>query len=352
MKIVDHRIFMNRCFKLAAGGLGHVAPNPLVGALLINGNGEIISEGYHRKFGGPHAEVQALQGVSQNQIDAQCTLYVNLEPCSHHGKTPPCTDLIISRKIKNVVIANSDTNPLVNGEGIAKLQKAGVRVTTGIEAANGAHLNRRFFTFHNEKRPYIILKWAKNQNGFIAPVNDKRSKPSVSWISGEPSKILVHQWRSEEQAILTGKNTIENDDPLLTTRLVNGNNPLRLIIDPECELNNRYRVFNNDAGTVIFNYHKNTKQDHLSYVKINKGAGFMEEMLRWLYHQNIQSLIVEGGSITLGEFIKADLWDEARVFTGIVNFEKGIPAPKFECTPAFAGNVDNDRLEVFFKQTD
>jgi diaminohydroxyphosphoribosylaminopyrimidine deaminase / 5-amino-6-(5-phosphoribosylamino)uracil reductase len=342
---MSHNLYMQRSLELALNGAGFVAPNPLVGAVLVHNN-KIISEGYHHQFGGDHAEVDVLKSVTDKKLLSESTLYINLEPCSHFGKTPPCTNLIIDKGIRNVVIANSDPNPLVSGKGIALLQKNGVKVVCGVMAKQGSFLNRRFFTFHSQKRPYIILKWAQSADGFIAPLVKTKS---ITWISNKTSRLLVHKWRSEEQAILTGRTTIENDNPLLTTRHFLKKNPIRVVIDPELKLNQTHHIFKKDAPVIVFNLIKNEVSNHINYVKLKQGKMFHLEMNNYFYKNKIQSVIIEGGAITLAGFIKNNNWDEARVFTGTSNLLTGIKAPDFNFIANENHQIAGDLLAVYYR---
>lgn len=316
---------MNRCIQLAKLGTGNVAPNPLVGAVLVYKN-KIIGEGYHKKYGGPHAEVNCINsvGVKNKNLIEESTIYVSLEPCSHHGKTPPCSDLIIKNGIKKVVIGCTDVYEEVSGKGIQRLREAGVEVVTGVLENECIALNKRFFTFHQKNRPYIILKWAQSINGKIGS-SDKRIL-----ISNDYSNRLVHKWRSEESAILVGTNTALKDDPSLTNRLWEGKNPVRIVIDKELKLPSTLKIFNDESDTIIFNFFKNSNEGNLQYVKVAY-KNLLEEMLHSLYELNIQSVLVEGGSATLQSFIVAGLWDEARVIINEeMKIENGIPAPEMK----------------------
>lgn len=318
---------MQHCLTLAKKGLGRVAPNPMVGCVLVHNN-EIISEGYHQQYGGLHAEPNAINQVNDGLLK-ECTLYVTLEPCSHHGKTPPCADLIISKGIKKVVVGNLDTNPLVAGKGIKKLQDAGVQVEYGVLNDTCRELNKRFFTFHEKKRPYIILKWAQSQDGFISQWPLPQNKKD-NWITSPESKTLVHQWRSEEQAILIGYNTALYDNPLLTTRLAAGKNPLRVVLDEKLELPLSLNIFNTEAKTIVFNGKINDLTNNIQCVKIDF-KNLIPELFNHLYSKKISSLIVEGGTKTLQRFIDQQLYDEARIFVNPTKtFEQGINAPKID----------------------
>ena len=337
----NHETYMLRCIELAKKGMGHVAPNPLVGCVIVH-NETIISEGFHSKYGSEHAEPNAINKVDHH-ILKDCTLYVNLEPCSHYGRTPPCADLIISKGIKKVVVGNLDVNPLVAGKGIKKLQDAGIEVIHGVLDDQCKELNKRFFTFHEKKRPYVILKWAQTNDNFISKMPLPANKAD-NWITGEESKTLVHQWRTEEQAILVGHNTVVVDNPQLTARLYEGNNPARIVIDRSLDLNSNYKVFDAKAKTLIFNSIKNETKENLHYIKIDF-TNFIDELLHQLYELNINSVIVEGGSRTLEHFINTEMWDEARIFVNPnLNFEKGIDAPFLDFKTSPFQTIGTDKL--------
>jgi diaminohydroxyphosphoribosylaminopyrimidine deaminase/5-amino-6-(5-phosphoribosylamino)uracil reductase len=333
--------YMHRCLELAALGFPAVMPNPAVGCVIVYGD-KIIGEGFHLAFGGPHAEVNAIESVKDKSLLEKATVYVNLEPCSHHGKTPPCADLLIKHKVKKVVVAISDPNPLVAGQGIEKLKKAGIEVVVGTLKDEASELNKRFLTYHQKKRPYIILKWAQTQDGFIAV-----EKGNSKWISNEASRMLVHKWRSEEQAILVGTNTAKTDNPQLTTRNWPGKDPLRIVIDSELTLPKNLHLFDHIVPTIVFNSKIDAEEPNLSYVKIDFGKNLIFEMLDKLYELKIQSVLIEGGAFTLHQFIDQKLWDEARVFTGQKNFGKGIAAPKFNAKPISKSLIKGDLLQVF-----
>lgn len=332
---------MLRCLELAAQGLGNVAPNPFVGCVIVH-NDKIIAEGYHEKFGGPHAEPNAIKQV-EDALLKECTLYVNLEPCSHQGKTPPCADLIISKGIKKVVVGNLDSNPLVAGKGIEKLKAAGIEVEHGVLEKACRELNKRFFTFHEKKRPYIILKWAQTNDQFISQWPIPEAKED-NWITGSQSKELVHQWRSQEQAILIGYNTLVNDNPFLTTRLANGKNPVRLLMTRQLEFPENLNLFNDDAETVVFNGIKDETEEHISFVKIDWNNK-VKEILDFCYSQSISSIIVEGGTNTIYNFMNLNQWDEARIFVNPDrHFGAGIAAPDVKLDNATPQKSGNDLL--------
>jgi diaminohydroxyphosphoribosylaminopyrimidine deaminase/5-amino-6-(5-phosphoribosylamino)uracil reductase len=317
---------MSRCLQLAKLGAGNVSPNPMVGAVLVY-NDKIIGEGYHQQYGEAHAEVNCIESVSKENMPLikESTLYVSLEPCSHSGKTPPCTDLIIKNKIKKVAIGCKDVYKEVSGKGIENLQNAGTEVVTGILENESISLNKRFFTFHQKFRPYIILKWAQSSNLKIG----SNKSPRI-FISNEYSNRLVHKWRGEEAGILVGTNTIIQDNPSLTTRLWPGKNPVRIIIDKDLKLSQSAKIFYREAKTIIYNLARNSNEENVSYIKIEQ-QDFLQSLLQSLFELKIISILVEGGAKTLGSFIERDLWDEARVIANEeLIIENGINAPEMK----------------------
>jgi diaminohydroxyphosphoribosylaminopyrimidine deaminase/5-amino-6-(5-phosphoribosylamino)uracil reductase len=336
---------MHRCLELAQLGLGYVAPNPMVGAVLVY-NDTIIGEGYHQQYGGPHAEVNCINSVSQaNTINiSKSTLYVSLEPCSHFGKTPPCADLIIKNKIPSVVIACTDLYKEVAGKGIQKLKDAGINVVVGILEKEAQELNKRFFTFHQRNRPFIILKWAQSADGKIA----KEDFSSVA-ISNDQTNKLMHRWRSEESSILVGTNTALHDDPSLTNRHWQGPNPIRLVIDKKLKLPATLNLFDQKVKTIVFNTIKQKEQENLFYCKINDEEDFLDQMLNALFQLNIQSVFVEGGTKLLQSFIDKNLWDEVIVITNEqLNIGNGIAAPQFISPKLLTTKkIDSDKIEFY-----
>ena len=344
--------YMQRCLQLATLGAGHVAPNPMVGSVLVYEN-KIIGEGYHRKYGQAHAEVNCIASVTETDIPLieKSTLYVSLEPCVHYGKTPPCSDLIIQMKIPEVVIGCRDPSPEVNGKGIEKLKAAGVNVVNGILESDCKALNRRFFTFHTKQRPYIILKWAQTSDKKIAANNDKRLK-----ISNKFTDRIVHKWRSEEAAILVGTHTVLVDNPSLTNRLWSGKNPIRLVVDKELKLPSDARIFNNDAPTIVFNFHKSTinlspeLSNQVYYYKIENPTDLVKQICEACYRLNIQSILVEGGAKLLQSFIDENLYDELRVIINeSMQIEKGVNAPVINRLGKVSTSykIKSDKIEVF-----
>ncbi len=331
-------LLMQRAMELAQLGIGEVSPNPRVGCVIVHDN-KIIGEGWHQKFGEAHAEVNAINSVQDKSLLKESTVYVNLEPCSHFGKTPPCVDLLIKHQVKKVVIANTDTNPLVAGQGIKKLKDASVEVAIGVLDKEGRELNKRFFTFIEKQRPFIILKWAQTEDGFIAQKNFESK-----WISSLLSRQLVHRWRSEEDAVLVGTRTAAHDNPSLTVRDWTGRNPTRIVIDRFLRLNNHLHLFNRKEKTICYNVLKHEEHQNLLLVRIDEND-FLQELIHDLFKKNIQSVIVEGGAQTLQLFIESKLWDEARVFTSPRTFGEGIEAPAFHGKLGIQKNIDSDRLE-------
>lgn len=340
--------YMRRCFQLAESGLGSVSPNPLVGSVIVL-DGQIIGEGFHRQYGEAHAEVHAIRSVADPALLRRSTLFVNLEPCSHHGKTPPCADLIITSGIPRVVICNTDPYEEVAGSGIARLRDAGIEVTQGILEEEGRLLNRRFFTYIEKKRPYIILKWAKSRDAFM-DIDRGNGQLGSHQITGIQSQRLVHTWRAAEDAILVGLNTVRNDDPALTTRLVSGKNPTRVVIDPRGELHTGYRIFNDDAKLILISDQQNeaSATPHPSRVFTDLTIDPVTSILQVLYEARIQSLIVEGGRFTLSQFLSAEMWDEIRLFTGKEPILFGMPSPTITMNPASTHTVGDDILDIYY----
>jgi diaminohydroxyphosphoribosylaminopyrimidine deaminase / 5-amino-6-(5-phosphoribosylamino)uracil reductase len=367
----EHEKYMRRCLDLALQAGGAVAPNPMVGSVLVHEN-LVIGEGHHRSFGHAHAEVNAIHSVKRIELLKGSTLYVNLEPCSHHGKTPPCTDLLIKHNIPKIVIGVTDPNPLVSGRGIELLRKAGAELIAGVLENECREINRRFFTWHIKKRPYIILKWARSADGFIDFERPAIAPVGPNWITSQTARILVHKWRTEEQAILVGTNTVIKDNPRLNVRDWSGKNPLRVVIDRELKLGIQYNVFDNSQETLVF-----TGKDlspamapgageakgiskfqggseatgKIRYARISFDDTAENQMLDILYRENIQSLIVEGGAYTLNRFIEKDLWDEARIFTGPVFFRGGIKSPEITGGSVSINTIGNSQLQVIRRES-
>jgi diaminohydroxyphosphoribosylaminopyrimidine deaminase/5-amino-6-(5-phosphoribosylamino)uracil reductase len=321
--------YIQRCIDLAYLGQGKVAPNPMVGCVIVK-DGIIIGEGYHENFGGSHAEINAIRNVGNDAAIQGATIYVSLEPCTHFGKTPPCTLAILALKPKRVVIGSRDTNPSVAGKGIDRLKREGIEVVEGVLEEECRALNKRFFTFHEKRRPYVILKWAQTKDGFLDR-NREDDEVGIHWISSPETKVLVHKWRSEEQGILVGRNTILNHNPSLTVREFSGSNPTRIVIDSNLKLSKDVGVFSNEAPTLVFNRVKNAQEGSTEWIKISETSTKL--ILEELYKRNILSVLVEGGSRTLQYFIIDNVWDEARVIVSDTLFKEGMRAPVLTKTP-------------------
>ena len=340
----NHEQYIARCIELAKNGFGTTYPNPMVGSVIVY-NGEIIGEGWHQKAGEPHAEVNAIHSVKNPSLLDKATIYVSLEPCSHFGKTPPCCDLIIKNKIPNVVIGTVDSNIKVAGNGIKRLQEAGANVIVGILEKECYELNRRFFTFHEKKRPYIILKWAQTLDSFIAPLEKEELKPV--WITSIQSRQLVHKWRTEEQAILVGTQTVIDDNPQLNARDWEGNNPIRIVIDQRNRIPKTAHVFDNQTKTIVFSSNKSTLSlENTIFEVIDFQQNIVQQIVDKLYQHQIQSVIIEGGAQTLQTFIDATLWDEARVFIGNSTFGTGKKAPVLNTTLSTKEKIGTDELLI------
>ena len=328
-----HEHYIKRCLQIAKNGLGSTRPNPMVGAVVVHKN-KIIGEGYTSEYGKNHAEVNAIKSVKNKALLKAATLYVTLEPCSHFGKTPPCSDLIINNQIPNVVIGCIDDNEQVAGKGVKKLKEAGINVTIGVLENECKQHHKRFFTYHNKKRPYIILKWAETNDGFIAPETKSEQKPV--WITNLFSRQLVHKWRAEEQAILVGTNTVLEDNPSLTVRDWTGKNPIRIVINKTAKLSKDYTIFNDSSETLVINK-----------TQINSSKNTINHICNTLFNKGINSVIIEGGAKTLQTFIDENLWDETRIFTGNTSFKKGIKAPKFSGKLISETRILSDNLKIY-----
>ncbi len=336
---------MQRCLELAKRGAGNVAPNPMVGSVLVFDD-KIIGEGWHKVYGEAHAEVNCIASVQEEdkELITNSTLYVSLEPCAHFGKTPPCVDLIIKNNIPKVVIGCRDPFDQVNGKGIEKLKAAEVYVESGILEKECKELNKRFFTFHEKKRPYIILKWAQTANGKIS--SDEKDRLHIS---NQFTNRLVHKWRSEEASILVGTNTAMLDDPELNNRLWEGKSPIRMVLDIDLRLPHHLKIFDRKNKTIIFNAKKHEEIENLIYYKINKSRNIVLEISDALFHMNLQSVLVEGGARLLQSFIEAGLWDEARVITNEkLNIVSGISAPELNGEFEVIKNKDTGDVIRYF----
>lgn len=343
------QLYMKRCLQIAQNGIGLTRPNPSVGAVIVYDDA-IIGEGFTSPFGGNHAEVNAVNSIKKKELLKNATIYVTLEPCSHFGKTPPCSDLIIKHQLKRVVIGCLDSNPLVAGKGIEKLKNAKIDVTVGILEDECRQHHKRFFTVQEKSRPYIILKWAETKNGFIAP--EKKEEKAPVWISNSYSQQLVHKLRAKEHAILVGTNTVLEDNPSLTVRSWSGNNPVRIVLDRNLKIPKNYNVYNNNAPT-IFLIDKSTEipklqQNNLLFEQIDFSKNLAKQVCDVLMTHKIQSVVIEGGAKTLQTFIDENLWDEALVFVGNSIFENGTKAPKFSSKITSEINIKGDLLKHYY----
>ncbi len=337
---------MKQCLNFAIKGMGNVAPNPMVGSVIVADN-KIIGIGYHKQYGGAHAEVNAINSVLDKKLLKKAVLYVNLEPCSHFDKTPPCVDLIIKHKIPQVVIGCVDPFAKVNGQGIKRLGRAGVDVKVNILQNECRALNKNFFTYHEKKRPYIILKWAETADRFIDARRDKESGLEAMQISNRRSKILIHKWRSQMEAIMVGTNTALLDNPHLTTREVRGKNPLRVAIDRDLKIPKQFNLLDKSTPTIIFAEKNAASKHNLEFVKINFKKNIIPQILKELYKRKVQSLMVEGGAQLLSSFIKDNLWDEMRVFSSKKKIKNGVKAPVIDLRPKKMEKIGSDKLQTF-----
>ncbi len=330
---------MQRAFDLAKKGKGSVSPNPLVGCVIVHDE-RIIGEGWHQKYGEAHAEVNAVNSVKDQSLLKASIVYVTLEPCAHQGKTPPCADLLVKHGVKKVVICNRDPFEQVDGKGIEKLKTAGIEVEIGLLEKEGLELNKKFFTFYQKKRPYVILKWAQTSDGFVA-----RENFDSKWISNASSRKLVHKWRAEEDAILVGKNTVKYDNPKLDVRDWEGSDPVRVFIDRNQELDLKgLHLMDGSISTICYNTKKSAKET-IEFVKLSN-QGFINDLLTDLGKRKVQSIIIEGGSAVLSTFISQGFWDEARVFIGNSEFGSGIMAPQIIGEQICEEKIDEDILKV------
>jgi len=345
--MTEHHLFMRRSFELAAMAKGRVAPNPMVGAVLVH-QGRVIGEGYHKAFGGPHAEINCLDAVlpEDQKYIAQSTLYVNLEPCAHFGKTPPCALRLAREKVHEVIICNTDPFEKVSGKGLDILRTAGISTETGFLENEGLWLNRRFFCFHQQKRPYIILKWAQTSQGFMAPSDRSRFQ-----LSNQHSQQLVHKWRTEEAAILVGTTTGLQDNPKLSARLWKGPQPLRIVLDRQLKIPHSHHLFDGTTRTWIVNETKHKEDGETVYVQLDFAKTILPQLMSKLHEHNILSLIVEGGAALLKSFTDQNLWDEARIFETENVLSEGIKAPSLQhAVPAFSTQILSDHLHVFVNE--
>ena len=334
--------YMQRALLLASRGQGQVSPNPMVGCVVVHED-TIIGEGWHQVYGGPHAEVNAFAAIADPHKIPDATVYVTLEPCSYHGKTPACTDLLLRHQPKRVVIGAIDPNPRVSGSGVEILREAGIDVHVGVLQDECEKLNCRFETNIREQRPYVILKWAQTTDGFLA-----RSNGDSKWISNAASRLLVHQWRAEEDAILVGSKTVRRDNPSLTVREWPGTNPCRVILDRRASIDGSYSVLDGAVRTLVYTTAEGRSVDEVEYIRLDE-SNYLEEVLRDLYAKNIGSVFVEGGAKVLESFIDSGLWDEARIFTSPEVFGEGIKAPAIRGSKVEELFIEKDRLEFYKK---
>ncbi len=345
---MGNEAYMQRCFDLASKGLASVSPNPLVGCVIV-AQGQIIGEGFHEQYGKAHAEVNAVQRVLErfgetegNALLKEATVYVNLEPCAHVGKTPPCADLLVKKQVKKVVIANPDPFEGVNGKGIQRLQQHGIEVLTGVLTKEGEWLNRRFFTRIRKKRPYFILKWAETSDGYFAPLNNQQR-----WITGQAARKLTHQWRHEEDAILVGSRTALIDDPLLNVREQVGNDPIRVLVDRGLNVPSDHRLFQEGARTLVLNELESKIENHVQWIQMEDMKHYLPQKIAYqLYLLDLQSVIIEGGATLLSLFIENGLWDEIRKFTSPSIWGEGLPAPKVQSQLIESYPVGEDLLTI------
>lgn len=341
---------MNRCLELARLGAGDVAPNPMVGCVIVHQD-RIIGEGFHQKCGQAHAEVNAIRSVKNKELLKTSILYVSLEPCAHFGRTPPCSNLIIEHQIPRVVVGSVDPFAEVAGKGIEKMQKAGIQVDVGILKDDCLWLNRRFFTFHEKKRPYLILKWAQSIDGFLDIDRLQLAYGQPTWISNELSRRQVHKQRTEEAAVLIGTNTALKDNPSLTVRDWSGKQPVRLVLDRKNRLPDTIQLKDGKHPTVIFSEKKITSKTNLEFVQIDFQSNIFSPILKFLYDRELQSVIVEGGRYLLQSFIDQGLWDEAHVYYGDSFFVRGVSAPQLPVAPIKTEYLDGTLLNMFVNTT-
>ena len=341
-----HSLYMKRALELAKLGARKVAPNPMVGAVIVN-KGNIIGEGYHQFHGGPHAEVNAIGEVKNEELLKESRIYVTLEPCNHTGLTPPCTSLILEKSIPEIIIAQTDPNPLVSGTGIDRLRENGAKVITGILEEESREMNRRFNTFHEKKRPYIILKWAQSSDGFIDVIRKKDDPIQPNWITDDFCRRMVHKWRSEEAAIMVGTETALKDNPKLNVRSWEGKNPIRVVLDRNLRLPGSLNLFDSSIPTIVYTAKQKSGKKNIEYIQLDFDADILVQVLNSLYQKGIQSVFVEGGQKLLRSFIEQGLWDEARIFTGQVEFGDGVQAPDFVHTPLKKLKTGNSILRIF-----
>lgn len=334
--------YMRRALELAVLGKGNVTPNPLVGAVIVF-NDKIIGEGFHQKYGEAHAEVNAVNSVSDKSLLSKSTIYVTLEPCSHHGKTPPCADLLIQYNFNRVVIGCSDTFDLVDGAGIQKLKANHIETSTFVLEKECREVNKMFFTYHEKKRPYIFLKWAQSSDAFID--SETSNNDEITWISKPEIQPIVHKWRNDYQAILVGKNTVIRDNPSLTVRAARGVDPIRIVLDSNCELTSDRKILNDGNKTIVLNTVKTEENGPVSYHMVENMTP--DTISNALYQKGIQSVLIEGGAKTLQSFIDANLWDEACIIEGQTTLNSGTKAPKLDRNMHESKSIFGDTLKFY-----
>jgi diaminohydroxyphosphoribosylaminopyrimidine deaminase / 5-amino-6-(5-phosphoribosylamino)uracil reductase len=346
MRETDDIKFMRRCLELASRAEGLTYPNPMAGSVIVSG-GRIIGEGFHVKAGKAHAEVNAINSVSDKTKLKSASLYVNLEPCSHFGKTPPCADLIISHSIPRVVIGTDDTSEKVSGAGLARLKNAGCEVITGVIEKECRRINRRFFTFHEKRRPYITLKWAQSSDGYLDIIRSEDQKSGPIWITGKAERILVHKWRASEQGILVGAGTVRADNQRLDVREWKGTNPLKMILSSSGLIVKGSFGNETDGTVIVFTHNMDADVEEAIIVKLNPNVPSSFQIAEYLFSVGIQSLLIEGGAKVLNHFIETGMWDEARVFTGIDRFKGGVKAPLINGVSISRTTFSSSHLEVY-----
>jgi diaminohydroxyphosphoribosylaminopyrimidine deaminase / 5-amino-6-(5-phosphoribosylamino)uracil reductase len=343
----EKELYMRRCLELAQRGKGQVAPNPMVGAVLVYKDRR-IGEGWHERYGEAHAEVRCLESVADEDkhLISESTMYVSLEPCAHFGKTPPCAVRLAEEKVKEVIVCNDDPFEKVQGKGFDLLHTAGIKTETGVLMDEGRWVNRRFFCFHQQKRPYIILKWAQTEQSYFASSDGSRLQ-----MSNRHSQQLVHKWRTEEAAILVGTKTAIADDPQLTARLWEGRQPLRIVIDRRLEVPATHMIFGSEARTWIVNEKEDKAEGQTRLIRMSFEGNVIEQLMERLHEEQITSLIVEGGAKLLNSFIESGLWDEARVFITPNILKEGVPAPLLtNSDKAFESDIAGDTLKVYVQR--
>lgn len=337
--------YMQRCLQLAAIGGGYAAPNPMVGAVLVVDD-KIIGEGYHKKYGQPHAEPNAINAVEDKQLLKQATLYVNLEPCSHYGKTPPCANLIVKCGIPRVVIGTLDPNPKVSGRGVQILRDAGIDVIVGVLETECEELNKRFFIFQTKQRPYILLKWAQTRDGFIDIIRQGKEEQPLQ-ISNELTRIITHKMRSENQSIMVSTNTALLDNPSLTVRNWSGKSPIRIALDRTGRIPDDYKILNSEQPTIIFTETDRINKDNVRYLKIDFDDNCLDNILRLLFENLIHSVMIEGGSKLLNSFIEKGYWDEAHVEVSEQEIGIGVKAPNLDSLPTNTLTIDKHTINKY-----